>query len=694
MAGDAELEVSKLTSKVPLENFVLLRLKRGSDDEREHIMQGLRCACEFPDDCGVETIRKKEKEILREIKDYYVNHHSGIYLVNFDLGNVEEWDKFIYNLSRPNPSAAVEKTIFILYWLYKDHEKKEQQKRLNKQAEEVAQKIWKCSIADALENAKAAASTQGATRGAVNTGTSPSRPTEGDNSQDTQTFQVDEVASLAVAIIVYSGTNPTTQKVITGLSITDDLILTARDPLLQGVGDADPEIEVFWHVGGGNEKGDWEPVQVDIDSIIWDGGDGLNAALLRCPRPEELQGLPEIPLRRLPPTAKGTWHGLVYPHQFQSESPREVQPLKGAVAPSMTEGEVPDIRLEDSLQPVQNSGDVVGMPVFAGGELLGVTTGIVQRSGVQHLNIAPTWEILPSAHDLFDGEDFRKFREDMRKSLVEILSEHSSLAQTLAGEFKVPVADDTNPRLADAILDSEPRAWLLRLMRIKIENPRHAKAIVALTGVTLPALRDRTVAGAVARVNDEAGGLSFVALGIATRTVCELAMARADGAKAIFRTPPPKESDSVGEFSLDDLPDPGRDQDGAQTTVDFVTNLERYLIRDFETLGTSFSRNLEDRFITGSLENRYKTTEARENSIKGYLKDEHEIRGRRFYYAVILPDDPSARAAARAVFEPIKRTFPLIVFLELNKEDMQIGTEEDEYRQVANILRPTDQESS
>ena len=102
----------------------------------------------------------------------------------------------------------------------------------------------------------------------------------------------------------------------TGYPVADDLILTVRHVLYPDppcTRDPARPIQVRWHYHREHPDADGQGwISLPADAIVWDGGEQLDAMLLRCPRPNTAVGFGAM--SETPANERDPWQSEGFPN--------------------------------------------------------------------------------------------------------------------------------------------------------------------------------------------------------------------------------------------------------------------------------------------------------------------------------------------------------------------------------------------
>jgi len=180
----------------------------------------------------------------------------------------------------------------------------------------------------------------------------------------------------------------------TGYPVGPDLVLTAWHVVFPDDRDPNFPIEVRWHSHPNVTPADGWFVLKDED-IVWEDKQ-LDAALLRCPRPEAMRGFGYVSDQR--PRTGHPWESAGFPRVARYEKVQHAEPFRGEMN-SLIEGE--GHFTIDVTAPPRNDEDwrgASGMPVFRQGTsiILGLVKQVPQGFGGGKLHVIPSFRLLES----------------------------------------------------------------------------------------------------------------------------------------------------------------------------------------------------------------------------------------------------------------------------------------------------------
>ncbi|MBF0141491.1 MAG: hypothetical protein HQL74_14570 [Magnetococcales bacterium] len=501
---------------------------------------------------------------------------------------------------------------------------------------------------------------------------------------------------------------PTTDgkhEVGTGCSVSDDLVLTARHVVFPKKRKSDKLIIVYFGAVHGAGVKDCVKVELAQDCIAWDGGKSLDAVLLRCPRPNDWKGLS---VSWVPTMESRKWSSRGYPRAVRVEaSPLVPAGFDGVLDPTIKKDGFAESTVTAYPPKVDGWKGASGMPLFCfnSGGILGLAYEVAQGFEGKKIRVAPSWKLFENeqfkALIQKDDEAFQKFCAEMQQWLATILFENQSVALALAKCYGV---NKSNPQeraaeIAEKIVQSPPDDFLTHLYKIQYGEPGmpgltgdvELQTIADIMHVALPILNDPNVRQAAQEASSSMVSI-VVELGIATRTVAEIAMALAERKETSFTRVPVEERQVPGMFALEQLPVAGRDHGCIQANLDLIKTLGSLLGNRTSAFDAEFRKFLDETCITGDDRDAFRGAlpEERMNQIKAILELELANKGRRYYYVAMLPKEALQREAALETLKVLRKGFaPYIVFLVLTNDLATRTRETRTYGNVSEIRRIT-----
>lgn len=489
----------------------------------------------------------------------------------------------------------------------------------------------------------------------------------------------------------------------TGYPVTEDLILTSRHVVKPANRDHQQPIRVRWfHDKPANGKPpEWTPLDdhKNSDVRVWIGAGDLDAALIRCQRPEYLRKFPLDRLSERKPREGEHWQSAGFARANKRADVR--QPGKfGGTLREMAEADAFFELLEDA-QPIAEEQwqGVSGMPVFAGSEILGVAKHVPPNFDHKKLEAVPAWRLLrdESFKKALGIDEQCKRLESARKLLRRLLERSDAATGDFAAELGLPCGDIPKCReqvVERLLIEKLPLERLFELA-LSVQDKRRGKkdrpgmqVAKDLMLTILPAIHDATV---VADVRRHKGDHSVCPLALPTklRTLAEIIMAGADRRAASLRPQPSKHADPEGVASLPEPPESGRDPDGKQFSRDWRIHLLETFETDPDRFENTFKDYLKERFIPSHLRSPCADISEQEllDTIAAQLRLEAESDdgGLTYYFIARMPNNSEAREKRESVLAQLKRTFPHIAFLRLAGGE-PLNVEWERYSKLRDLL--------
>lgn len=509
---------------------------------------------------------------------------------------------------------------------------------------------------------------------------------------------------LIVAIFVpTTGEGKMPGRVGTGYPVTDDLILTSRHVIEPENRDRQKPIRVRWfHDKPANGKPpEWIPLDdhLNDDVLVWFGSGDLDAALIRCRRPEYLHKFPANRPSERKPREGERWQSAGFARANKRADVREPGQFGGTLR-SMAEG-ASFFEVVEDAQPIAEEQwqGVSGMPVFAGSELLGVVKHVPPNYDHKKLEAVPVWRLLQNEGfcKALGIDEQRERLESARKLLRRLLERSDAVTDDLAAGLGLPRDDIPKCReqVVERLLVEKLSPERLFELALSVRDKRRGKkdrvgAQVAqeLVLAILPAVHDAAVVSEVRRRKSDSS-ICPLPLPTKLRTLAEIIMAGADRRAALLRPPGSKHADPEGVASLPEPPESGRDPDGKQFSRDWRTHLLETFDAGPDRFESDFKHYLKERFIPSHLRSPSADVSEQEllDTIAVQLRLEAEAPdgGLTYYFIARMPDNPEARQKRESVLAQLKRTFPHIAFLRLAGGE-PLNVEWERYGKLRDLL--------
>ena len=505
---------------------------------------------------------------------------------------------------------------------------------------------------------------------------------------------------LIVAIFApTTGTGTMPGCVGTGYPVTEDLILTSRHMVEPENRNYRAQIRIRWfhdQLANGKPPG-WIPIEKT--DLVWAGKGDLDAALIRCRRPEHLRKFPLGRLTERRPTEGERWQSSGFARANKRAEVREPGQFGGTLR-SMAEA-APFFELVEDAQPIAEEQwkGVSGMPVFVGSEILGVVKHVPPNYDNKKLEAVPAWRLLQeeSFKKALGLDEERERLERARKLLHRLLEGSEQVTRDLATALKLSCGDILKCReqVVELLLNKTPPLEQLFEMALSIQTKRRsmqdrtgARVITELMLTILPAIHDAAVVSDVRRRKGDATE-RIIALPTKLRTLAEIIMAGADRRTASLRLPATKLVFPEGVASLPEPPESGRDADGKQFTRDWRNHLLETFDTDLDHFKGAFQDYLKERFIPSDLRSSSVDISEKEllATVAVQLSQEAETEdgGLTYYFIVQMPENYEAQKKREDVLAELKKTFTPIVFLRLASTE-PLNVEWNRYSRLRDLL--------
>jgi hypothetical protein len=487
----------------------------------------------------------------------------------------------------------------------------------------------------------------------------------------------------------------------TGYPVTEDLILTSRHVIAPEPENRRAQISVKWFYDcPANGK---SPVWTTIKKadLVWAGEGDLDAALICCHKPEYLRRFRHGRLAPRMPAKGEPWESSGFAAANQRGKIREPGHFGGTLR-SMAEGE-PFFELIEEAQPdkapqsIAESqwGGVSGMPVFVGGDILGVIRQIPPNYNNKKLQAVPAWRLLED--DDFkkalgldeEGERLERTRQLLRRLLARSDVVTRDLAKALDLNSSSGDILKCRQQVVERLLTGTPLERLFELalaVQAKQRGKKDqagARVAADLMLTILPAIHDVAVVSKVRRRKGDTAEC-IISLPTELRTLAELIMAGTDRRMALLRPMPTKDYFPEGVPSLPEPPECGRDPDGKQFGRDWRADLLNTFGADLDGFEGDFRDYLKERFIQSDQRStgaEKRLTEAVAEELRYQAEEEHLT----YYFIAEMHTDPKARQEQETVLAKLKKDFPAISFLRLAGGE-GLAAERRRYRKLCKLL--------
>lgn len=489
---------------------------------------------------------------------------------------------------------------------------------------------------------------------------------------------------LIVAIFVpTAGEGKMPGRVGTGYPVTDDLILTSRHVIEPENRDRGRSIRVRWFHDkpASGKPSEWIPLDDHRNDgiLVWIGKGDLDAALIRCRRPEYLRKFPaKLPSERKPREGE-RWQSAGFARANKCGDVRKPGNFGGILREPADDDSFFEL-LEDAKPIAEEQWQgVSGMPVFAGSELLGVVKHVPPNYDHRKLEAVPARRLLRDEgfKNALGIDEQRERLESARKLLRRLLERSDAVTDDFAAELGLPRDDipkcreEVVERLLFKKLSPEQLFELALSVREKRRGKKDqtgARLAQDLALTILPAIHDAAVISEVRRRKSDSS-VCPLALPTKLRTLAEIIMAAADRRAAALRPQKSKQADPEGVASLPEPPESGRDPDGKQFLRDWRTHLLETFDADPDRFESDFKHYLKERFIPGHLRSSSADISEQELldmiAVQLRLEAEASDGGLTYYFIARMPENPEAREKRESVLAQLKRAFPHIAFLRL-----------------------------
>lgn len=492
---------------------------------------------------------------------------------------------------------------------------------------------------------------------------------------------------LIVAIFVpTTGEGKMPGRVGTGYPVTEDLILTSRHVIEPENRDHWKPIRVRWFYDkpADDKSPEWVPLDDHMknsDVRVWTGADNMDAALLRCQRPEYLHKFSLARLSERKPREGERWHSAGFARANKRADVREPGNFGGTLR-EMAEGAAFFELLEDAKPVAEEQWQgVSGMPVCVGSEILGVAKHVPPNYDHKKLEAVPAWRLLRDEgfRKALGIDEQRARLESARKLLDGLLAGSNEVTRDWADALQLGLSGgdivECRKQVVEGMLGAILSLDRLFELALSVQGKRRTKrdrsgirVAADLMLALLPAIHNAAVVSTVRR---DKGDSSICPLVLPTklRTLAEIIMAGADRRAASLRDQTSKQADPEGMASLPEPPESGRDPDGKQFSRDWRLHLLETFGAEPDHFESNFKHYLKERFLPSHLRSPSADISEDEllDTIAAQLRREAEAPngGLTYYFIAQMPVDPDARKKREAVLTELKKRFPHIAFLRL-----------------------------
>ena len=484
----------------------------------------------------------------------------------------------------------------------------------------------------------------------------------------------------------------------TGYPVAEDLILTSRHVVAPANRKANSPIRVRWCYDqpADGKSASW--LTLKKEDVVWVGAGDLDAALIRCPRPESLRHFSlDHPLERRPRN-KECWESAGFPRASKRDDVREPDDFGGSVRTMAKAAAYFEVIEDANPDCVELWKGVSGMPVCVESGVLGVVKQVPPNYRGRKLDVVPCWRLLED--DGFReklGIDYQRERlERARQLLRGLLQASDDMTRDLAAAMGLTCGAiaDCRDQVVSMLLEHTPPLERLFSLALEVQEKRRRardragmRAAAALMLTILPAIHNAAVVANVRRDKCHAA-IPMIALPTKLRTLAEIIMAGADLRAAKLRPPATRLVFPEGEASLPEPPESGRDADGEQFKRDWRADLIASFATTIERFDVDFRAYLKERFIPSDLRSPSARISERElvDTVREQLRQEANAKNATTYYFIVhIPEDPRARREREAVLKSLKAEFEHIAFLRLAGTE-PLNAEYNRYGRLRDLL--------
>lgn len=350
-------------------------------------------------------------------------------------------------------------------------------------------------------------------------------------------------------------------QIATGYPVARDLILTARHVLFPKNRDRNKPIELRWHYKGTA----WTPISED-DAIVWDGGENLDAALIKFCLPEVVGQFDLLSAEIPRPTAPWWSKGFAEVGKRAGNERPPVGLTGEFIDPGGTsctcEIGVKYIAEGEGAEQWQGAS---GCPIFSGTLIVGIAKSSSTKFKGNRLSITLSNALLNDAEFRktvnFDAQD-RRFKKAVKR-VKNILDQSDPAAEVIREELlqDYPQIPSGNGSLAESLLQTTFDDLLQFLSRATAEllEENNSEAVVVLkklSRLVTPLVFDSCVIDSIRRSRNEPA-CALIDTPVTTSTLAELIMAGVDGRSVRFKGLPQGHRWPTGDNCLEKLPEGG-----------------------------------------------------------------------------------------------------------------------------------------
>ena len=487
----------------------------------------------------------------------------------------------------------------------------------------------------------------------------------------------------------------------TGYPVDQNLILTCRHVLFPEKGDSTRPIKVFWRRSGPAEG--YEPIDLSDDAITWVGEGALDAALIKCSRPDTaIQGIGLLSGDSVQVHAK--WSSTGFASAARIDGCHNSEPFAGTVNGS-GDGY---LSLSSTSHPnlVDDWGGVSGMPVFVDYRIAAIVIRGLRDLAPNALHAIPVQLLLknPGFRERV-RYDVREQRKSIaRKKMIRIIK-HAIDRDIAAFDVvadKIPMmaawrsgidAKRAAEALADRLLEMQLDEVLKVLRQAQkaaldeqddsVSAP-DALAVLLITQCVVPALYEDD---AVEQTRGQclSGDVTPVQMPVHLGMVAEIIMAGVDGRETRFRPAPDEKTFPEGLASLPHAPENGSG-DVKAAAKDLLTHLGAKFVPEH-------SKALRDALFLYLTDSLYGSDRGESNPgedhlkamIRDRMKNDKDDGGPSLYLLFRLPSSDDYKSVMLETIKAIREEFDNITCLVL-RDDHDIGVRErnrfDQFRRM------------
>jgi hypothetical protein len=462
-------------------------------------------------------------------------------------------------------------------------------------------------------------------------------------------------------------------QIATGYPVDRNRILTARHVLFPKDRDADRPIELRWYWQQGPAR-QWREIQ--DDSVIWEGSEDCDAALIECTFPEDIDEWGFLSEQR--PRSHMKWESEGFARAGKQDDTREPVGIMGDVFPMADVAR--EFELGAKYAAAQDEGwrGASGCPVFVEGKIIGVVITCPKNFNATRLRATPIYKLLqiPDFRKAIGYDDRVARLEEIHRFIANNLTESPRAMDVLANELEVKDrAYDTGARansLAGALVQLTIEDLIGKLEKAhdalcKKSGGNSIRDAVVVENVAhhlIPAVFDNAVIHSV-HIRITGAQSALVSLPAGTKTVAEIIMAGVDKRPTEFQAPSEKEPFPSGRLCLPLSPE------GGMKPQAFGESMDTHLINKY---APQEDRNRQDR-----------------ETLVGIVADELNYLAERYHrthYCIFdLKAEATTTTSWKAFIHEFKRRYPAIVFINLSDDSLTVRRERRLLRPLRDMLR-------